>query len=456
MAVAKRAGLLALTAAAIAAPTGTAGADDVVFRAETTATAVHISVTQRPAGSLITASLFDDAVAYAAGNLDGGGSEALAAPAFPGRLVVQGPALLCSQVFTCPTDPPAYPLLADASYPRRTHDRAAAGGQPMGSGPFVVAPVDATATALADHNIGRTSAGAVSLLAGTPGAVTAGASRAVSHVRAVGHALRVRVEAHVTDIRVGALVAVGAVSATDTITVRPGHRPVNHPSITVTGVTVAGQSATIDENGIHVAGADGPSLTQQLARSGISIHTVGVHRTDTRTTGRSDATGLAIDVDLPVDGVPYVPNPLPPLPPPFDQIPTLPGVNANGDYLAHITLGSVGAVAGVGVQPTFGLGDVMPGQPSTSTGPGGDSDPATNGTVTPVGDLADELAARAPEDAPSVAPPQSLLGRFEDVVSKAQLETLYAVLALGSITLFLGWRATVAIRRRAGLGRGVG
>jgi hypothetical protein len=249
MAVARRAGLLALAASAGLMPVLPAAlAEDVVFQAQTTATAVHITVVQRPAGSLITASLFDDAVAYAAGNLDGdGSSEALASPAFPGRLVVQGPALLCSQVFTCPTDPPEYPLLADASYPRQAHDRATAAGTPMGAGPFVVSPLDATATASATTNLGRTSGGAVSLLAGTPGALTAGATRAVSRVRAVGRDLLVRVESHVSDIRIGDLVSIDAVHATDRIAIRPGHHPTDHPSVTVSGVTVAGHRASIDE-----------------------------------------------------------------------------------------------------------------------------------------------------------------------------------------------------------------
>ena len=87
-----------LGAAPLAFATPAAG--DVVLQAQSAATAVHVSISQQPASSLVTASLLDDAVAYAAADFDSGGSsEALAAPAFPGRLVVQGPQLLCSQVF---------------------------------------------------------------------------------------------------------------------------------------------------------------------------------------------------------------------------------------------------------------------------------------------------------------------------------------------------------------------
>src|SRR3954452_22860780 len=160
MTVAGRVAAVGLLGLAPLLPATDAASADVFLQAQTTATAVHVSVTQQPAGSIITASLLDDAVAYAAGDFDSGGtSEALAAPAFPGRLVVQGPQLLCSEVFSCPAAPPSYPLLADASYPRRSHDRARLGGTAMGSGPFVVTPLTAAATARGDGNDAATSGG---------------------------------------------------------------------------------------------------------------------------------------------------------------------------------------------------------------------------------------------------------------------------------------------------------
>ena len=114
---------------------------DVVLQAQTAATAVHVSLTQQPASSLITASAVDDAAAYAAGAFDStGGSDSQAATFYPGNLVAQGPALFCSQLFPCPAAPPDYPLLADASYPRRTQAQAQPGAGGVGSGPFAVAP----------------------------------------------------------------------------------------------------------------------------------------------------------------------------------------------------------------------------------------------------------------------------------------------------------------------------
>src|SRR5205807_4052444 len=130
--------------------------------------------------------------------------------------------------------------------------------------------------------------------------------------------------------------------------------PVDHPQVTVTGVTVAGVPAQIDDKGVHVAGQNGPSLTQRVAQQGVDIRTVGTQRNDTTSLARSEATGLIVTFSLPVSGLPYVPNPLPS---PFDAVP---GVNANGTYVGYVTLGAVGAVAGANAQPTFALGGTFP------------------------------------------------------------------------------------------------
>src|SRR5690349_18483450 len=98
----------AVLAAALVPLAGPAvpAAADAVLQAQTAATAVHVTLTQVPASSIITESLVDDAAAYAAGAFDsGGGSDAQSAGYYPGKLVVQGPALFCSQLFPCPVAP---------------------------------------------------------------------------------------------------------------------------------------------------------------------------------------------------------------------------------------------------------------------------------------------------------------------------------------------------------------
>lgn len=419
---------------------------DVFFQAQTLATAVHVVVTQEPASSIITASLFDDAVSYASSEFDSSNtSEALASPAFPGMLVVQGPQLLCSQLFPCPAQPPNYPLLADASYPRRAKDSATVSGTPMGSGPFVVTPLSADAAAAANGNESTTRAGAVNMLGGTPGTIDVGASSAASVVHATSDGLDVTVTTFVHDIDIGSLVHIAGVRAVDHVTLTPGKAPVAQPQITVSGVTVAGHAASIDDRGLHVDGTDGPGLSQRVEQHGISIRTVGSHRDDTKNGTRSDATALAIDVALPISGTPYVPNPLPPLPPPFDQIPALPGVNANGVYVAHVTFGAVGVAAGLGTEPTFNLGVPAPTPAAAAGGPTSGS-PVATGPVS--GNTFVRQLAGAPQSAPpSVAATQTgVLRGFVDLVSKNDMESLYLVLALGSLALFVGWRTAVAIR----------
>ena len=436
--------VVALTAAPLLMGLPAAHAESF-FQVETSAAAVHLTVTQEPASSIITASLIDDAISYAASEFDSGGSsEALAAPAFPGKLVVQGPQLLCSQLFSCPAQPPDYPLLADASYPRQQHDTATLSGQPMGAAPFIVAPLSASARAAADSNKAGTRAGRANLLAGTPGAVVIGASAASTTVQGTAGRAVATVTASASDITVGGLVHIASVRAVDRVVATAGKPPVAHPSVTVNGVTVAGHWATIDDQGVHVDGAGASQLGQQIAQHGIVIRTLGVRHQHTRNGSRSEALGLRIDVAVPVSGVPYIPNPLPPFPPPFDQIPALPGVNANGTYVGHITIGAVGATAGIGTEPIFTLGSRAPA--STPNPPGNVGTSPVQLTPPGGNELVDKLGS-APVTAPAVVTPTpGELRAFVDLVSKNQIETLYAVLALGSLALFIGWRAAVTVR----------
>jgi len=406
---------------------------DTAFQAQTAATGVHVTITQQPASSIITASLVDDATAYAAGAFDSsGGSEAQAASVFPGTLVVQGPSLFCSQLFPCPTAPPDYPLLADASYPRRGHATAPADQQPVGSGPFVATSGSSAATADGKGNRADTSAGGASILSGTPLAITVGSSRSSSVVSSSAAALVAHLESHASDIEIGGLVHIGAVAATDDIRLGTTGRPTDTPHIVVSGVTIAGVAASIDERGIHVAGAQGPALAQRVAQQGFDIRTISVTRNDGRGVARSEATGLVISFSVPVSGLPYIPNPAPS---PFDQVP---GVNGNGTYVGRVTLGAVGAVAGANAEPVFGLGVFPLGAPPDAAAPS-----APDAAAPPVSGAP---AVAAPGQAPQVSPPARLFHAFLDGFT-TDLADLYAVLALGIGVLFVGWRGIAALRR---------
>jgi len=432
-------------AAAVGLHPEAAAAQTYYFEGETTATAVHLTLTQKPSSSIITASLVDDAAAYAASAYDStGSSEAQAAPLYPGNLVVQGPSLLCEDVFgsdpfpACPVAPPPYPLLADASYPRTMVAHAQTNQSPVGSGPFVLTPAHADATAAADGNHGSTAGSALSMLAGSPAAVTVGAATAVSTLRATSDAITVHVESAVSDVTIAGLVHIASVHAVDDITVRPGTKPLDHPSITVTGVTAAGQPASIDGDGIHIAGQNGPSLARQLAEQGVTVRTVGVNRADSSGAARSDATGLSIGFSVPVSGLPYIPNPLPP---PFDAVP---GVNANGTYVGTITLGSAGAVAATQAQPAFDLGGII--TPATAFPPA--LPPAVAPATNP--GLPQQAGSSVPPAAAPVVASRPGVVRF--VLDAFSLRDLYAVVALGTVLMFVGWRAVAAVgsfRRRS-------
>lgn len=409
---------------------------DTLFQVQTAATGVHFTLTQDPASSIITASLVDDATAYTASAYDGsGGSEAQAASVYPGGLVTDGPALFCSEVFTCPVNPPAYPLLADASYPRRQHAQATVAPKPVGSGPLTVVPASAVASAVATGSEAHTSSGGVSALSGTPVAVTARASTSTTRVVSTPRRVTIHVESVVSDITIGGLLHIASVRAVDDIVATAGAAPRDTPHIVVGAVTVGGVPASIDERGVHVAGRDGPRLSQAIAKKGISVHTVGADRADSRTVARSTATGLSVDLTVPVSGLPYVPNPLPS---PFDQIP---GVNANGTYLGHLTLGAVGAVAGANVQPAFALGGLSPLTPPSAVAgtPAGGAPPAA-------GSLGSRAGAAVPGQTPQVATPRGFLHGFLDGFT-TDLANLYAVLAVGTAVLFVGWRGAIAWRR---------
>jgi hypothetical protein len=439
-----RLGLTALLAAAAVAglPALPASAQTFYFEGETTATAVHLTITQKPASSLITASLVDDAAGYAASAYDSSGSsEAQAATLYPGNLVVQGPSLLCEDVFgsdpfpACPVAPPAYPLLADASYPRSKVAHAQTNQAPIGSGPLVLTPAYADAEAAADSNEGTTAGAALSLLSGSPAAVTVGAATARSTLHSTAGDITMHVESAVSDVTIAGMVHIASVQAVDDITVRSAGKPVDHPAITISGVTVAGQAASIDGDGIHIAGQNGPSLAKQLSQQGLTVRTVGVSKADTPAAARSDATGLAIGFSVPVSGLPYIPNPLPS---PFDVIP---GVNANGTYVGTITLGAAGAVAAGQAQPGFDLGGFVPPVNTIAA-------PAPASAPSPV--AGNELVTRLAQANPPAAPPV-VAGRpaiFRGVLDAFSLRNLYAVVALGTGLMFLGWRGLLLLRRR--------
>src|SRR5438309_1458384 len=97
-----------------------------------------------------------------------------------------------------------------------------AGAGPASADVFLQAQAKATATATA--NSGATTGGQTSLLAGTPGGVTVGASSASSDMTSRGGTLHLRVQSSVHDISIAGLVTIASVVARDDIVITAGKR----------------------------------------------------------------------------------------------------------------------------------------------------------------------------------------------------------------------------------------
>lgn len=428
-----------------AASVAQAGSSTSYFSATTTAAAIHVSFAQTPADSIITGSLINDAAGYATSGFDSGGSsEAAAAPFYPGSLVVGGPGLLCSDLFTCPFTPPAYPLLADASYPQRPSAHIASAEPNVGLGTVLsLTPSTATAQAHVDGNQSATRTGAVSLLGGTPLAISVASSTASTLVRTHHSAMTVRVTSAVSNLKVGSLLRIASVRTTDSITLRHGHVPVDQPRVAISGVTVAGAPATITATGIHLAGHHLASLATKLNHSGIKVHTLGIARTDHATGARSSAGGVEIDFAVPVTKAPYIPNPLGGLP----GVGQIPGVDLKGTYVGVVQIGGAGAAGTVHEQrnasalppaSTGGRSSLGKGSSGIGSGPAGS---VVQVEPPPVAIPASPVVAATPQSDRLL-----LLA-----LSRDDLMTLYLVLAFGTAAIFLGWRGTAARRRRPAL-----
>jgi hypothetical protein len=433
----------AATAANAAVP-ALAGSTTSYFSATTTASAIHVSFAQSPADSIITGSLINDAAGYATSGFDSGGSsEATAAPLYPGTLVVGGPGLLCTDLFTCPFTPPPYPLLADASYPQTPTAHIVTTKPTVGLGTVLsLTPSTATAQAHVGGNASATKTGAVSLLGGTPLALSVGSSAASTRVRTHGSVITIDVRSSVSHIKVGQLLRIASLRTTDSITLGRGRAPVDRPRVAISGVTVAGKSATITSTGIHLAGHHLASLARTLIRSGVKVRTLGIARTDHANSARSSAGGIEIDFAVPVTKSPYIANPLTGVP----GLNQVPGIDLKGTYVGVVQLGGAGAAGTVQAQRDSG---VPPPASTSGRSSSGTTSRGSSGVAAGAGQVTTPpLTAASPVVAADPQPGRSLL---LVALSRVDLMTLYLVLAIGTAAIFLGWRGSAALRRRSGM-----
>jgi hypothetical protein len=388
-------------------PTAAVGAEPtVVYEIVTTAVGVSVSSTQRPAASVVTGGLVDSSTGYSSSALSSAGASASASAAFyPGDLVASGPTLLCSEFLPCPVSPPAYPLLAQASWPERPAASA--------DSPAPVGSASAAAHQLATD--GRTQLTRESA-PGTPVVVATGAQTTTTRAWADDAGGHVRSSSTLHDVVVGPL-RIAVLTVTDDVAVTPAGRVTDRPKVELGGVTFAGVAASIDDEGVHLVGVSEPLPTQAFAEHGVSVRALGTTRTDGKGAARSTAGGLQLTFTAPVQGVPPV-------------VPGLPSVDRS--YLGSVTIGGVGAAVGVGA-PGEPLLAALPAAPASSLDArllpakqlGTSPLPAGGATSLPAGARATAVAA---------AP------RHRPVLPQADLRWLAFALAVVPTSLLIGWR----------------
>lgn len=384
------AALLVGVLVALPAP-GSAASPPGGYAATTAGAAVQVVSTQKPAFSIATGDLVDQTLGLVASDFGSSTSEARAASYYPGDLVAQAGQLICGQFGPCPFDPPAYPLLAEASWPTVQSAHAGQG----------VATSSASATATSNRaqtTAAGDASGSLSIGGGT--------SSTTSTVTAQG--LRVEIVSTVHDVSLGPL-SVASVQVRDDVLVRPDGTRTSRPRVTATGATVAG--TPVELSSVPVPG---------LAQQGLSVRLVG-----TSTEGaRSGATGLRIDVSVPVQGVGA---PLPGLP------------SLDRTYVGSIVLGQVSVVASR--DEALSLPDVIVPVPPPAGGAGaGPPVVAPPVGVVPVGTR---------RVRPSVAPPQPgvvVVRRSSGGLDNVDLTDLYAVLAIETL---VGLVVSRALSRRS-------
>lgn len=443
------------------ASSGSAGTEaPTTYGGTATATGFHATLDTQPQLTPI-ADLFHIDIPFAQTDLDSTGSaSARAATLFPGEGVLGIPGLICfSRSNACPTPPPKYPLMAEASHPSQPDDTATASGQPANPGgglqmqPSVVrAHADLTRVA------GTTKVTDVEL----PGVTTIETIAVRSKQLLREGSLVARSETVLGDIDLGDVVHIDSVRSMAEAEIG-GAKPVTRAGTVLTGVTVAGVDATIDENGVHAndQGSDAANraanktIQKVLDGSGISAHLLRPTRQVSTDNARVSTAGLVVNFRKTVEDVP----PVPPCTTP--EVPC--GVaNVNREYFGTLTFGGAGVNAHtgtglglVGLAPqtsaTAGSQAEQPGKAAATGTPAGTGAPGT----APAGDAPQASDVQAPQVAgqPERTPAAARHNPIVATITSERLQLL-AMLLLGYPALaLLSARSQPALRLLRRLGQ---
>lgn len=141
-------------------------------------------------------------------------------------------------------------------------------------------------------------------------------------------------------------------------------------ALSIGKVTVAGQAAYIDQDGVHLASqsAGGPGVTvangvlQNLANQGISVHTISPTEVTNGPVGSGDSGAVVVTLTTSTPNVPGAGG-LVPGAPPVPGAPSIP-------LVINILIGNADATANASVLPSFNFGSSDFGSSAASTGSG--------------------------------------------------------------------------------------
>jgi len=228
---------------------------------EATAAAEGVRVGVAAPSFILVDQLVDVGVPVAQSTVDGlRNSTAFASNPYPGALVVEGPGLFAG--FTGLPSPGSYPFYVSSSFPTATDSNFSQPNYNL-SAKSAEQSSEAVASAggsTAGSSLGAAAAKAASKRDAASGVVSAEAISTADVVNLSGGALRI-----------------GSVKATASVSRTPGGGPVRSSSLSVDGVSVAGQSVGFSDKGLVLAGSTTPipqdnPLTAVLEQAKISVH----------------------------------------------------------------------------------------------------------------------------------------------------------------------------------------
>jgi hypothetical protein len=423
-----------------------------------------------PTGDAATGNIFSVDLPFTRTTVSSGPSiDALGSPLYPGDAAAHlGTAIVTfnPQAPSLPNDP----VLSEAQYPPTPSAGTdeAYSSQAVQNGGFSMGPAASNSHASAtgasvDATVGEISAGPA--IASASSLVHIVSSKVTNSVHIGDSAVSSTATSVVTGIDIAGVIQIASVTgsaggASD------GSNGMPSASLNIGKVTVAGQAAYIDQDGIHLVnqGGGGPlisaanSLLQNLSAQGLSVHTVAPTETTNGAATSNNSGALVVTLSTNTPTVPgLAPQPLPTVPGvPPQALPPTPG-QPSVPVVINVLIGSATASANASPFPTFptvptsSFGSLPSGSTDTSLG-GGNVSSGTGGVA-----LAGAPALAAPTTqtlqptgpGASAAGARAILARVGKSVPVG-LAVLVFVLAIMSSGALLGYARWQLIDGRRG------